>query len=105
MARVLVQHSKKCRVERKIAKDYISHIQELQNVMIQKKKSSKIAETMGNLTDEHGHLTVDKFWKLKKSLSHQDQSKASIINRENVELFSPEAVRHEYQKEFFNRLT
>lgn len=105
MVRVLVQHSKKGRIERKIAKDYISHIQELQNVMIQKKKSSKIAETMANLTDEHGHLTVDKFWKLKKSLSHQDQSKASIINRENVELFSPEAVRHEYQKEFFNRLS
>ena len=105
MVRILVQHMHKGRVERKIAKVYISHIQDLQNNMIQQKKATRISETMADLTDEHGQMTVDKFWKLKKSLCHQDQSKASIINRNDVELFSPEAVRAEYQNEFFSRLS
>ena len=65
----------------------------------------KIAETMSNLTDVHGHWTVDKFWKLRKSLTTNDQSKASIISREKVELFSPAAIRKEYGNEFINRLS
>ena len=60
---------------------------------------------MGSLTDEHGQMTVNKFWKLKKSLSSKDQSKASIINRQDIELFSPEAIKKEYQLEFYNRLS
>ena len=50
-------------------------------------------------------MTVNMFWKLQKSLTSNDQSKASIINREGVELFSPPAIVKEYQSEFFNRLS
>ena len=105
MVKVMVQHMKKGKIERTVAKGYISHIQDIQNQLIQQNKSSRVAATMGNLTDEHGKMTVDKFWKLKKSLSSKDQSRASIINRQNVELFSPEAIKKEYQLEFYNRLS
>ena len=47
---------------------------------------------MKDLSDEHGKLTVDKFWKLKKSLTNKDLTKASILSRSNVELFSPPAI-------------
>ena len=99
------QHMQKGKTERKVAKVYISHIQQVQNLLIQSQKSVKIANTMSALTDEHGQLTVDKFLKLKKSLTSKEQSKASIISRTNVELFSPAAIKKEYEVEFFNRLS
>ena len=80
-------------MERNVGKAYVNHILTLQNQMIHKQKSVRIADTMANLTDEHGQFTVDKFWKLRKSLTSNDQSKASIINREGVELFSPAAIK------------
>ena len=95
----------KGKMERKVAKEYIVHIQQVQNHLIQAQKSVKIADTMATLSDDHGQLTVDKFWKLKKSLTVKDQSKASIVNRANVELFSPAAIKKEYEVEFFNRLS
>ena len=105
MVKVIVQHMKKGRIERTVAKGYISHIQDIQNQLLQQKKSSKIAATMGKLTDEHGQMTVDKFWKLKKTISLKDQSRASIINRQDTELFSPDAIKKEYEDEFTNRLS
>ena len=48
----------KGRIERHVAKKYIVHIQDVQNQLIKKQKSIKIAETMGKLTDEHGQMTV-----------------------------------------------
>ena len=60
---------------------------------------------MEKLTDADGQLTVDKFWKMKKSMSCPDRSKASIVSRENMELFSPAAIKNEYAKEFLDRLS
>ena len=105
LLKIFVNHMQKGRIERHVAKKYIVHIQDVQNQLIQKQRSIKIAETMGKLTDEHGQMTVDKFWKLKKSLTSQDQSKTSIISRDNVELFSPAAIKKEYEVEFLNRLS
>ena len=56
MVKVIVQHMQKGKTERNIAKGYISYIQDLQNQLIQRKKSLKVAETMAKLTDEHGQL-------------------------------------------------
>ena len=105
MVKIMVKYMQKGKSERNVAKGYIKIIQDLQNQIIQQKKSMKVAETMANLTDEHGHLSVNKFWKLKKSLSSQDNSRFSIFNKENVELFSPEAIKQEYQNEFSCRLS
>ena len=105
LTRILVQHMQRGKVERKVAKEYMVHIQEVQNNLLQNQKSLKIADTMASLTDDHGQLTVDKFWKMKKSLTSKDQSKASIMNRANVELFNPTAIKKEYEMEFFNRLS
>ena len=60
---------------------------------------------MKNVTDEHGQMAVEKFWKLKKSLTSPDCTKASIISRSNVELFSASAIISEYELEFSNRLS
>ena len=93
------------KTEKSVAKEYIQYIHEIQDSFLQSKRSRKIADTMGKLTDESGKITVDKFWKLKKSLSCPDRSKASIVTRNNVELFSPAAIKKEYAEEFRNRLS
>ena len=103
--KICLSHVKKGRAERTAAKKYIQHIQNLQDTDIQNKKSQLITNTMEKLTDQDGQLTVDKFWKMKKSLSCSDQSKASITSRQGVELFSPAAILKEYAQEFHNRLS
>ena len=64
-----------------------------------------MSDVLQNLSDEHGELAVDKFWKLKRSLSSHDSTKASIVTRDNVELFSPTAIISEYRSEFMDRLS
>ena len=102
--KILIKHLHNGRRERAVAKQYVEYIQLLQNEMYQKRKADKVSAVLQNLTDEHGDLAVDKFWKLKRSLSSRDNTKASIISRDNVELFSPQAIMNEYRIEFMNRL-
>ena len=59
---------------------------------------------MKDVQDGNGNLAVDKFWKLKKSMSCHDTSRSSIITRNNVELVSGSAIIKEYENEFVNRL-
>ena len=91
--------------ERIAARKYIRFIQDIQDSLVQQKKAQKVANTLEKLTDEEGQLTVDRFWKLKKSLHCPDHSKATIVSKDNVELSSPAAVRKEYAEEFRNRLS
>ena len=103
--KICLTYLRKGRTERTTAKKYIQYIQDIQDVNIQTKKSRTIAETLEKLTDQDGQLTTDKFWKMKKSLSCPDRSKASITSRQGVELFSQTAITKEYAQEFYNRLS
>ena len=91
--------------ERLAVRHYISHIQQLQNDILHKKKANMVSNVLRDLSDEDGKLAIDKFWKLKRSLSAVDGTKASIISRSNVELFSPSAIINEYRNEFICRLS
>ena len=102
---ILVKYIRLGRREKAVARQYIDYVQLLQNELYQKRKADKVSDVLQNLSDEHGELAINKFWKLKRSLSSQDNTKASIVTRDNVEIFSPPAIISEYRSEFINRLS
>ena len=103
--KILIQYVRSGKSERLAARPYIEFIQLLQNDVVQKRRADKVSNILHNISDEDGQLAVDKFWKLKRSLSAADNTKASIISRSNVELFSPPAIINEYRNEFVSRLS
>ena len=102
---VLVKHIRLGRREKAVARQYVDYVQLLQTEFYQKKKADKVSDVLQNLSDEQGELAINKFWKLKRSLSSRDNTKASILTRDNVEIFSPTAIVSEYRSEFINRLS
>ena len=102
---ILIKSIRHGRREKAVARQYVSYVQLLQNEIYQKRKADKVSGVLQNLSDEHGELVINKFWKLKRSLSSRDNTKASIVTRDNVELFSPPAIITEYRSEFMNRLS
>ena len=71
--------------------------------MLQKRTAMRVQDTMQELENEDGSMSIDKFWKLKKKLSPNDRSKSSIIVGGN-EVSSGPAIVKEYEKEFYSRL-
>ncbi len=105
IVRILVPHMKRGRVEKVVAKKYMMHLQDLQTKITQKLKSARVIETLSQIKNDNGQLSIERFWKLKKSLSLPDRSRSSIISQEGVELFGGPSILEEYIKEFSGRLS
>ena len=105
VVKVLIPFMKRGRWEKIAAKKYMAFLHEIQIKSVQSMKSARVLKTLSEINDDSGRLSIDSFWKLKKSLSSPDRSRSSIITREGVEIFGGPAVLNEYQLEFTNRLT
>ena len=95
---------RKGRVEKSVAKEYISLLQQYQLETTQKLHASRVYETLQKIQNNDGELSVDKFWILKKCISKKTDERSSIITDQNVEVFDDDAVLNEYMKEFKCRL-
>ena len=92
------------RLEKRIAREYITIIQKLQVERVQNSRANRINEVLVNIQNENGHFSAQKFWKMKKCIISKGDNKTSIITKNNVELFDDEAIINEYEKEFKLRL-
>ena len=70
---------KKGKAERTAARKYINFIQELQNNTVQQRKAEKISNIMEQIQSDDNSMSVQKFWKLKKTISPRDSSKSSVL--------------------------
>ena len=96
---------KQGRTEKRVAKEYIQQLKELQKSNIQKAQVERINDTLKQLSKEGGDFSVDQFWKMRKSVNTRSEEKGSIISPDGVELFTSEAIIEEYRKEFQQRLS
>ena len=95
----------KGKAEKKLAKDYIAHLREIQVKSVQEKRTKRLQTTLKQLTDENGEMSVDKFWKLRKSVLGNVSECASILTEDDIEVCDDEAIINEYRKEFITRLS
>ena len=95
----------KGRIEKDIANEYITRLQKADLEAIQKLRSSRIGETLLNLQNQDGELSVNKFWKLKNCVSGKTDERSSIMTDQNIEVFDDNAIINEYVKEFKTRLS
>ena len=102
--KLIIGYLKRGKCERVAARVYITFIQNIQSQNVHQRKAEKISQVINNVSNDQGGLSVDKFWKLKKSLSCTDTSRFSVVTPNDIELFSGPAIIKEYQKEFSNRL-
>ena len=103
--KVLIPFTKRGKVEKIAAKKYISILHDIQSTAVQNMKSARVFKTLSQLNNENGELSINGFWKLKKSLSHPDRSRSSVISKEGIELFGGPSILKEYEKEFSDRLS
>ena len=95
----------KGKAEKEIAQYYIAHLKELQLIRVQEQRTDRLHRTLEKLQDENGEMSVEKFWKLRKSVLGNETECTSILTEDGVEVFDEEAIINEYRKEFILRLS
>ena len=79
--------------------------------MIEQQNEKDVAEKMSNaLLERMEQLSVDnklslnEFWKLKRTYVKKKSVVSSVINNQGIELCSESGILYEYEQEFLNRL-
>ena len=93
------------RLEKAISKEYISFLQSIQLNEVQEQRAVRLTKTLRNLQNDNQELSVNNFWKLKKSVSRNSDNKTSVITDHEVELFDDASIINEYVREFQTRLS
>ena len=101
---ILIPFLKKGQSEKRVAKLYIGQLKQLQLESVQTQRISRIWSTVKSLQDENGHLSIDKFHKMRKQIMGGVEEKTSIITEGGIEIFTEEAIKEEYRNEFIRRL-
>ena len=101
---VVIPFTKMGKAERAAARKYICYIQELQNQSLQEHRAAKVTNIISQIQLDDGSMSVDKFLKLKKTVSPRDNTKSSVLVG-TTEVCNPAGIIKEYQKEFVNRLS
>ena len=105
LLKVIIEYTRKGKNERIAARVYVTLLQNIQSEWVQSQKSTRISQVINDISDENGKLSVDKFYKLKKSLSCSDNSRSSITTSSGTEIFGGPAMVKEYENEFVSRLS
>ena len=93
------------KIQKGVAKEYIELVKEIELRKVQNIRYSRISKTLNQLENEDGEISIDEFWKIKKSVSVKTEEKTSILTKNGAELFNEEAILNEYAQEFKNRLS
>ena len=101
---ILLPFLKKGRAEKEVAKVYISHLKQLQLESVQEKRTYRLQSTVAQLANEKGEMSIDDFWKLRKSVLGKSDDQTSIVTSNGIEVFAETAIINEYRKEFIARL-
>ena len=80
---------------------YIDVLSKATNEEISLQRSTKLAERIKQLSIDD-ELSLDSFWKLKKSCVCKNSVLASVENEQGIEVFGTDA--NEYRNEFIERL-
>ena len=102
---ILKKHLRRGKSQKKTAMKYIDYLKEKEMEVLQNERSNKIREKIKELENDEGKFSVDKFWKIKKAVTKENDEKSSVVNKEGVEIFSDYAIIKEYEKEFSQRLS
>ena len=103
--RLLIPFLKKGKVEKEVVKLYIAHLRQVQLQTIQEQRIKRIRNTIDDIQEDNGQLSIDQFWKLRKRVLGYAEEPTSIVTKEGIEVFNDEAIVNEYRKEFVTRLS
>ena len=99
----LVKISSKGKTQRKVATRYKKIIQELDKEEVLERKAQNVQKVMRDISVTN-QLSVQSFWKLRKTMSKNYRVCTSIVKDNGTEVFGAETIRNEYRLEFKTRL-
>ena len=99
----LMKIYKQGKTQRRVVLGYLSKLQSLSEKDVAKRQSDLLNERLKKLTIDD-KLSLDEFWKLRKSRSNQGTCLSSVINDKGVEISSVSGILNEYRNEFIQRL-
>ena len=105
IANVIKPYLRKGKTEKKIAVFCINELKKIDLREAQRARSVRVIETLEKIQLQDGKLSVNDFWKLKKSSGSKYNEKTSVIDKNGVEIFDDNAILNEYVKEFEARLS
>ena len=92
------------KTQRKVVKMYLDILSKANSLEVSKQRADKLAKRIEQLSLDD-KLSLDGFWKLKKSYINKDSVLSSVLTDEGVEVFGTDGIINEYRNEFVNRLT
>ena len=99
----LMKIYKQGKTQRRVVKGYLSLLQTLSEKDVAKRQSDLLSERLKTLTIDD-KLSLDEFWKLRKSHSNQGTCLSSVITESGAEISSVSGILNEYRNEFIQRL-
>ena len=95
---------KQGKTQRAVVKSYLDILTKQKEDEVAERQSNALADRIRKLTVDD-KLSMDAFWKLKKSYVNQSSLLSSVVNEQGIEVFGTSAILHEYRNEFEKRLT
>ena len=83
---------------------YLDTLSKVNSEEVSKKRADMLAKRIEQLS-LNDKLSMDGFWKLKKSYINKGSVLSSVVNDQGVEVFGTDAIINEFRNEFVNRLT
>ena len=94
---------KQGKIQRKIVKMYIDVLSKANKEEVSLQRSTELAERIKQLSIDD-KLSLDSFWKLKKSCVCKNSVLASVENEQGIEVFGTDAIVYKHRNEFIERL-
>ena len=91
------------KIQRKVVKMYISVLKTRNEKEVSKMQADILAKRLNQLSLDD-KLSLDGFWKLKKSYTKNSSIVSSVINDKGIEVCGPTGILNEFRNEFINRL-
>ena len=104
---ILLNTSKKGKVQREIVKLYQMKLMEVETEQMAKARAERLRKTTANLTEKEKFSPVG-YWKMKKAANkgvRKEQTQSSIITGSGVEVDGETAIVEAYREEFEKRLS
>ena len=92
------------KTQRRVVKMYLDTLSKVNSEEVSKQRATKLAERIEQLS-LNDKLSLDGFWKLKKSYTNKGSVLSSVVNDQGVEVLGTDAIINEFRNEFVTRLT